>query len=140
MSTRCKIGKMYEDGTVCAINVRYDGYPSGVGRLLLSRYGDDTTEDLLSIGNVLSIGATPKETAGYADAPGGDPPEAFRPSAYADDVGYERAVREGWWDYGYLLCDGEWLLTQGDGYRRLREELSPRPADDSWIAKKKREK
>lgn len=147
MSTRCKIGRMYEDGTVRAINVHYDGYPSGVGRTLLSHYDDGNIEELLDLGSIASLCGTAKETAHYADernlgAGDGSPEaahEAFKACLYKDDPSYQRAVVNGRWEYAYLLCDGEWLVTWGEGFTPLREALEPEPAD-SWIRRKKGKK
>lgn len=130
MSTRCMVGRMYADGTIRAIRVHYDGYPSGVGKTLLAHYSEANIEELLALGHLSSLGATVPETVAYADYLSDDEEspeeaaEAFQARTYVDDLRYEKALRDGWWDYAYLLCDGEWLFTKGDGYKQLRRELA----------------
>ena len=61
MSTRCMIGKLYENGTVRAVYCHHDGYPSYVGDKLFNHYQDDKKiEKLLALGNMSSLGNIPE--------------------------------------------------------------------------------
>lgn len=57
MSTRCFIGYETEKGIAKAIYSHYDGYPSGVGKILLEHYQDlNKIKDLIALGDISSLG------------------------------------------------------------------------------------
>lgn len=64
MSTRCLIGVEYEDKTIRFIYCHCDGYIEHVGKILKESYIDsDRVEQLLSLGNLSSLGRIPKNKA-----------------------------------------------------------------------------
>lgn len=57
MSTRCRIGKLNEDGTVTSIYCHNDGYPGWVGKILNEYYtSSEDIDSLLAIGDISSLG------------------------------------------------------------------------------------
>lgn len=57
MSTRSMIGMQNEDGSVTAIYCHFDGYPEGVGAMLVKYYSDPAKiRELLALGNLSSLG------------------------------------------------------------------------------------
>lgn len=57
MSTRSNIGIINADGSVTAIYVHSDGYPSGVGKTLLDNYNTaDKVRELLKLGDLSVLG------------------------------------------------------------------------------------
>ena len=57
MGTRCFVGIQNLDGTVKAIYVHHDGYPSGVGARLAQHYTDrEKIDALIAFGDASSIG------------------------------------------------------------------------------------
>ena len=66
MSTRSYIGTLKEDKQVFFVYCHFDGYPTGVGRLLREYY--DRPEDvinMLSFGNISSLASTIEDTTFY---------------------------------------------------------------------------
>lgn len=63
MATRCRIAKVQDDGTVKSIYCHWDGYPEGVGKMLLQHYTNpDKVDELVAIGNISSLHETIEET------------------------------------------------------------------------------
>ncbi len=57
MSTRSNVGIINADGSVTAIYVHNDGYPSGVGKTLREHYNtEDKVRDLLKLGDLSILG------------------------------------------------------------------------------------
>ena len=57
MSTRCRIGKLNEDGTVTSIYCHFDGYSGGVGRILYEYYTSiEDTDSLIALGDISYLG------------------------------------------------------------------------------------
>lgn len=57
MSTRCRIGKLNDDGTVTSIYCHFDGYPDRVGRILYEYYTSiEDTDSLIALGDISSLG------------------------------------------------------------------------------------
>ena len=57
MSTRSNIGIINADGSVTAIYVHNDGYPSGVGKTLREHYNtEEKVRELLSLGDLSVLG------------------------------------------------------------------------------------
>jgi hypothetical protein len=53
MSTRSRIGYQNEDGTVTSIYCHFDGYPSHVGKVLVTDFNTlEQAKELVSLGNV----------------------------------------------------------------------------------------
>jgi hypothetical protein len=59
MSTRSRIGILNDDRSVTSIYCHFDGYPSGVGAILVAHYHDTVkVRELISLGDISSLGAT----------------------------------------------------------------------------------
>jgi hypothetical protein len=57
MATRCRIAVARPGGAFESIYCHWDGYPSGVGRVLLDHYTDpDKVEALIALGDLSSLG------------------------------------------------------------------------------------
>jgi hypothetical protein len=57
MSTRSRIGIVREDGTVVSVYCHSDGYPSGVGKTLLTHYTTrEKIEALVALGDLSCLG------------------------------------------------------------------------------------
>ena len=58
MSTRCRIGLELPDGKIKSIYCHHDGYPEGVGKMLIENYNDyQKIVDLLELGDISTLGA-----------------------------------------------------------------------------------
>jgi len=67
MSTHSNIGKRLPNGTYRYVYCHFDGYPSGVGRILLEHYQDEAKIDaLLDLGELSSLGGTLESSVAYA--------------------------------------------------------------------------
>lgn len=62
MSTRCYIGRLLSDGSVHSVYCHYDGYPTGVGRVLLNNWGLHNINQLLAGGNIWSLDTSLEST------------------------------------------------------------------------------
>lgn len=66
MSTRSRIGIENQDGTTTSIYCHFDGYISGVGKLLKEYYTTQAkVEALIELGDISSLGMTPSSTTAY---------------------------------------------------------------------------
>lgn len=52
MNTSCYIGQLFSDGSVRAVRCHYDGYPTGVGQILLNHWGLSNIRGLIENGNI----------------------------------------------------------------------------------------
>lgn len=58
MSTRCRIGLELPDGKIKSIYCHHDGYPEGVGKMLIENYNDyQKIAELLELGDISTLGA-----------------------------------------------------------------------------------
>jgi hypothetical protein len=88
MSTHCQIGVKYErTGKVMSIYCHFDGYPSGVGKMLLKHYNTQKKmEALIANDDLESLGPTLKDNVALQS---GD--DGFQPSYDSgEDVFLER--------------------------------------------------
>ncbi len=59
MATRCTINIQNEDGSVDGIYCHSDGYPEGVGKILLKHYNtEEKIRELIDLGNLSFLGTT----------------------------------------------------------------------------------
>jgi hypothetical protein len=59
MATRSRIGIMNTDGTIESVYCHFDGYLTGVGRILYEHYKDeDKVRELINLGDMSSLGTT----------------------------------------------------------------------------------
>lgn len=123
MSTNSTIAAVLKDGTVKSIYCHWDGQvDNGVGRLLVTHYKDlDVIEELLSLGNLSSLGAkvnpesdthsydTPEEDVCVFYHRDRDEPFLFvKPNEYENLIDYLRNNENE--EYNYLFVNGEWIL------------------------------
>lgn len=124
MSTNSAIGVVV-NGKIKACYCHWDGYPEGVGKVLLNHYDQKKAEELVSLGDISSLGPVigEKHEDKYYEL--GSTERTWT-------VFYERDRGEGdcepeWFDsaeeflhffhgeYWYLLgTDGVWYVSQGD--------------------------
>ena len=125
MGTRSRIGLQKKDGRIESIYCHWDGYPEGVGKVLLNNYKDeDKVKKLLKLGDMSSLGSEP-----VANPKGWDYSEPMRddmcvtyatrgeycPSAKSKDLeAYAELSDECWGEYTYLFKDNEWYLVEED--------------------------
>lgn len=107
MSTRSHIGIKDSRG-ITGIYCHFDGYPEGVGRILLENYDtEDKVNALIAKGDMSSLGTSIKECDFYKEGPATEPytiPDC-------EDV-REKYYQSGKWvDYSYLFENGEWYFT-----------------------------
>ena len=132
MATRSAIGILHSDETVIGIYCHYDGYPSHVGKVLFEHYGEDKLKELLSLGNLSSIGPEIGVSNDFE----------FRDQNFCTFYGRDRqdqnaqakvfsSIREfmshyNWSDYYYLydMRLGTWLYApSGRPFRELGPDL-----------------
>jgi hypothetical protein len=66
MSTRSRIGIENQDGTTTSIYCHFDGYISGVGKLLKEYYTTQAkVKALIKLGDISSLDMTPSSTTAY---------------------------------------------------------------------------
>ena len=135
MSTRSMIGKMAPDGSVEAIYCHFDGCPAGVGRTLLDYYYGSSVDELISLGDISSLGrkpiSAPELWSRDSWTLGGEMTPSYKDRGesgceartYSDDEAYVTAALYRGAEFIYLLCDGEWLVSEGAGWKRLDDEL-----------------
>ena len=100
MGTRSYIGKVI-NGRVHSIYCHWDGYPEGVGSVLLQHYDSEKVDALLELGGISALQETVEESA---------------VKAYHEDVNVD--IREDYFsndgdygiEYSYLLEDGVWKV------------------------------
>lgn len=68
MSTHCYIGQLQSDGSVRSVYCHYDGYPDGVGKILLHHYGLYNIRTLLDRGNISSLEPSIEATEFYDES------------------------------------------------------------------------
>ena len=121
MSTRSVIAKVTTDGTVQAVYCHGDGYPSGVGMLLMEHYQDaDKVSQLIALGCLSSLGPEIGEKHDFRDwsqnvvrayhRDRDDDWEYSKPDVF--DGGTDAFFARDWEDYG-----AEWLyIHTPDGW------------------------
>ena len=117
MSTRSNIGLKKKDGTVEVIYCHWDGYLSGNGQILLDNYELDEVREILSRGDMSSLGESPDGCHFYN---GGEEGEA---RSYNSLEEYFDAIKDDiFMEYAYIYDEetGTWLVAMyedvGDNY------------------------
>ncbi len=138
MSTRSRIAAQHEDGTYTSIYCHFDGYPAGVGAVLIAHYADPAkVACLLALGDLSSLGqeigephpfgARDAAFATWCTAYGRDRGElgtGAKESRTFDDL---VALAAGCWgEFLYVFADGAW---QGFGIREDPAGAQPLPPD-----------
>ena len=124
MSTHAAIGIAQADGTIKAIYLHNDGYPSFAGAILAGCYNTvEKAEALIALGALSSIGEKiepdPNKPHTYENwqedvvfAYHRDRGDELRPgNIYKNKEHYQQAAKEDFWaDYLYLFRDGKWFF------------------------------
>ena len=107
MATRSTIGIKNDDNSIDIVYCHWDGYLEGVGRILKENYNtEDKIRELLSYGNVSSLGNSIKDCFFYADHG-----EIGQQSQKVKSIEqYKRFFEE----YNYLWINDEWLYSYSD--------------------------
>ncbi len=148
MSTRARIGRLNDDGTVTSIYTHSDGYPDHHAPILSEHYA--TTEDidaLLALGDLSALGETIGEDQGIGwfdarwnkfrverDDPRRNWCLAYRRDRGESDVDAVTHPADEWPDYSqsfeYLFRDGHWLYREAATGERDWEPLPAKEAGD----------
>jgi len=152
MSTRSRIGIRNQNGSITSIYCHHDGYPDGVGEVLLNNYKtEEKIRQLLSLGDLSSIGTEPIDNPRAWERPKltgniGDWAKQWAEinpdnmcNSYrsrGEDVpartnrninGFLKLSKDCWAEYVYLFeKDGTWKVLEygGEDFRPLAEVLA----------------
>ncbi len=128
MSTMSCVG-FYDGAEVSWIEVWYDGYPEGVGKVLVDHYtAPDAIRALLRRGELVSLGATPE--ASERDESGHPYDTVTAPTLEAAFARMGELAR-GWIEFMYIYYNAQWHYV--DVWRDIWEE-NERPGGprDHW--------
>jgi hypothetical protein len=122
MSTRSHIAIELPSEKVKAIYVHSDGYPSGVGRILIDHYNDyNTAIKLFDFGDCSSLGDTVENCSFYSrDWNRGEENNTFTYNnewCYWNDFGGNIHI-----EYLYLFKNGEWLVSEMSSHKNFDSE------------------
>ena len=105
MSTRSLIAVKKEDKSYDAIYCHFDGYPEGVGAMLLENYNTkELVEKLISNGDMSSIGETTEKCVFYHR----DREEELNIRSYKTKRDLNKAYKDSWCEYLYIFNKGVW--------------------------------
>lgn len=105
MSTRSLIAVKKEDKSYDAIYCHFDGYPEGVGAMLLEDYNTrELVEKLISNGDMSSLGETVEKCVFYHRDRGED----LNIGKYKTKKELNRAYRDSLCEYLYIFKEGVW--------------------------------
>jgi hypothetical protein len=135
MSTQSYIAKKQPDETFKAVYCHFDGYPDGVGRVLVDSFTDESKVDrLLELGSLSNL-RSDIESENDFDNPNPDQSVAM---AYYRDRGDDLEINEfsnletmldyfdkSWGDYLYLF-ENVWLVKNDDNdfFMEVKEVLN----------------
>jgi hypothetical protein len=112
MSTHSRIGRVLPNGGIESIYCHFDGYPAGVGKMLVENYNTpEKVEALIALGGISSLAETLEETKAYARDMGesiADNKAEIRESAYS----YLCMTRKDGGHWAYLFKDGKWTFAK----------------------------
>lgn len=112
MSTHSRIGRVLPNGRIESVYVHFDGYPAGVGRVLLENYNDPAkVEALIALGDLSALADTIEETKAYARDMGEsivDNKAEIRDREYY----YLCMTRKDGGHWAYLFKDGSWHFAK----------------------------
>jgi hypothetical protein len=130
MATRSRIGIEQADGTVKSIYCHWDGYPKGVGKILVEHYlMRDKVESLMALGSISTLGEQVEPT-GRVDHTFELPEDGITVAYHRDrgedldparvDKSLNDFLQSDVEEFGYVFTQyGEWMLI--DGHRTVRE-------------------
>lgn len=149
MSTRSRIGIRNKNGSITSIYCHHDGYPEGVGEILLNNYKtEEKIRKLMELGDMSSLGTEPIDNPKAWETPGlcanwGERWQELHPESMCDtyksrgeDVpartnrninGFLKLSKNCWAEYVYLFeKDGTWKVLEygGEDFRPLAEVLT----------------
>ena len=113
MATRSRIAVKQQDGTIDSIYCHFDGYPSGVGEILVSYYSRKEAQQLMEVGDISTLGDDPDHCKTYYDA-GRSYPNL---DSFLQNLGSRDE------EYGYILMeDDRWhyIPVRGDNNSQLQ--------------------
>jgi hypothetical protein len=121
MSTRSRIAIENQDGTVTSIYCHWDGYTSGVGKMLEKWYTTQAkVEALIELGDISSLDMTPTSTVAYARDRGED----LNQTNYD---GVEQLYTKGFGSgIEYIYCytkSGQWLVSDDGPVMELERAI-----------------
>jgi hypothetical protein len=121
MSTRSRIAIETESGIVKSIYCHFDGYVSGVGKMLYNHYDKEKLEKLIELGDISSLGESIENTVAYHRDRGED----LHSTDYLNIEGlFGNCFRSGEEYAYYLNKDGVWLMyTLQNTIKILKDEL-----------------
>ena len=122
MSTRSNIAIQKPDGSILSIYVHSDGYPDGVGQMLIDNYPTYASSlRLFEHGDCSSLGPTLKECSFY----GRDWQRDIDPATVHKNYDKFKTFYSGdvFIEFVYLFRDGQWKVS--DNYRRKELEFVP---------------
>ena len=135
MSTRSRIARLNNDGSITSIYCHFDGYLDGVGAMLLGHYTtQDKVDALIALGDLSILGETIGEKQDFDSARG-----TAMCLAYGRDRGEKGVdavhsvnhaalldlVKDSWEEYVYLF-DGGWSylrVRDGGKFQPLTQDL-----------------
>jgi hypothetical protein len=137
MSTHCLIGVVHGE-TIKSVYCHFDGYPRGVGAMLLKYYDSVKANHLVSLGDIsyLEQEIEPAEGVEHSFQNPADGVAVFYGRDRGEkDVGFntfcceaEFNLYKDQFEYCYLMRDGQWFLvpqgTKVSGAQPLSEVLS----------------
>lgn len=156
MSTRASIAMIQSDGTIRAIYNHWDGYPEGVGKILIENYTTPALiTKLLDLGDISSLGASPEPSEltrrfgfdGTLTSEFNKLNRTEQTRLEAEDrthtLAYGRDRNESdtaaiiyksiaeWYrhaheEYNYLFKDGQWYLYYNSSLNRVDAEIKHR--------------
>ncbi len=113
MATRSTIS-IEAAGRVEVIYCHWDGYPEGVGEILLNNYiTEGDVFELLLLGNTSSLGKSTEDTVAYCRDKGED----F--SMYAEEMSLEEWHKMDGEEYNYIFSNGNWAV-RGDNFNKVK--------------------
>lgn len=126
MSTRSRIGVEYPDGICKTIYCHFDGYPDGVGRVLLNSWSSlSKVENLLAHGDMSSIGDDLSSCTFYHRDRGEDLAEPRKAAVRADISHYREEFT-----YLWVVATNRWEVDDhGEGFMDLQVLLANLEAD-----------
>lgn len=120
MSTNSQIGIKYNDNCYKTIYCHFDGYPSGVGHTLLTRYNNlEAVEALIELGAISSLENTLKATtkSSYFVRDG----EKISIGIFSNIKDYWRHSKENFAEYAYLfdVAADAWFIQKSQTENHL---------------------
>jgi len=121
MSTRSRIGMVFDDGSIKSIYCHFDGYLSYNGKILLEHYQDkDKVESLIALGAISSLGENISDVCAYHRDRGEQIviTESTNFEEFANKIDY---LFE---EFVYLFKDGAWNYIESYSFYKNKKIAS----------------